>query len=51
MHVHLVIVTKYRREAFTAEILNDLRGIFASVCSDFESELSNSMARTTMCIC
>lgn len=39
MHVHLVFVTKYRRELFTAEILNDLRGIFANVCTDFESEL------------
>jgi len=36
MHVHLVIVTKYRREVFTVEILNDLGGIFASVCRDFE---------------
>lgn len=40
MHVHLVFVTKYRREVFTAEILNDLRGIFARVCADFESELA-----------
>jgi len=39
MHVHLVFVTKYRRDVFTKEILNDLRPIFASVCSDFESEL------------
>ncbi len=39
MHVHLVFVTKYRREVFTAEILSDLRGIFTSVCTDFESEL------------
>jgi len=39
MHVHLVFVTKYRREVFTKEILDDLRPIFASVCADFESEL------------
>ena len=39
MHVHLVFVTKYRRDVFTKEILDDLRPIFASVCSDFESEL------------
>ena len=39
MHVHLVFVTKYRREVFTKEILDDLRPIFASVCKDFESEL------------
>lgn len=39
MHVHLVFVTKYRRNVFTKEILGDMRGIFASVCLDFESEL------------
>ena len=32
MHVHLVFVTKYRREVFTKEILDDLRNIFSSVC-------------------
>jgi putative transposase len=32
MHVHLVFVTKYRREVFTRAILDDLQGIFASVC-------------------
>jgi putative transposase len=39
MHVHLVFVTKYRREVFTKEILDELRPIFASVCTDFEAEL------------
>jgi putative transposase len=39
MHVHLVFVTKYRREVFTKAILDDLRGIFTSVCADFEAEL------------
>ncbi len=39
MHVHLVFVTKYRRDVFTKEILDDMRGIFANVCRDFESEL------------
>lgn len=39
MHVHLVFVTKYRRGVFTKEILDDLRGIFAKVCADFEAEL------------
>ena len=39
MHVHLVFVTKYRREVFTKEILDDLRPLFAGVCTDFESEL------------
>jgi putative transposase len=39
MHVHLVFVTKYRREVFTKEILNNLRPIFTSICADFEAEL------------
>ena len=38
-HVHLVFVTKYRREVFTKDILDDLRPIFASVFVDFEAEL------------
>jgi putative transposase len=38
-HAHLVFVTKYRRDVFTKEILDDLRGIFSSVCADFEAEL------------
>jgi putative transposase len=39
MHVHLVFVTKYRREVFTKTILEDLRSVFTSVCIDFEAEL------------
>ncbi len=39
MQVHLVFVTKYRREVFTKAILDDLRPILASVCADFEAEL------------
>ena len=39
MHVHLVFVTKYRREVFTKTILDELRPIFAAVCKDFEAEL------------
>ena len=40
MHVHWVFVTRYRRGVFTKTVLDDLRGIFASVCSDFEAELN-----------
>ena len=40
MHVHLVFVTKYRRNIFTAEVLADLRGIFASSCREFGAELA-----------
>ena len=32
-------VTKYTRDVFTEDILDDLRPIFASVCIDFESAL------------
>jgi putative transposase len=39
MHVHLVFVTKCRREVFTNTILNDLQQIFSEVCDDFESGL------------
>lgn len=39
MHVHLVFVTKYRRNVFTKEILSDLADIFTNVCKDFESQL------------
>ena len=39
MHAHLVFVTKYRRDVFSAEALNILRASFAKVCGDFECEL------------
>lgn len=39
LHVHLVFVTKYRRDVFTKAILDDLREVFASVCADFGAEL------------
>ncbi|MEI8403609.1 MAG: hypothetical protein WCG12_22630 [Alcaligenaceae bacterium] len=32
-------ITKYRHDGFTKEILEDLRPILASVCTDFESAL------------
>lgn len=39
MHVHLVFVTKYRRDVLHSEALDRLRDIFAEVCLDFESTL------------
>jgi len=39
MHVHLIFVTKYRREVFTKTILDDLKLLFDAVCKDFEAEL------------
>ncbi len=39
MHVHLVFVTKYRRDVFTKKILDDLKITFTKVCEDFEATL------------
>ena len=39
LHVHLVFVTKYRKQVFNDEILKDLEIIFKDVCQNFETEL------------
>lgn len=39
MHVHLVFITKYRRDVFTKAILDELKLIFESICNDFEAKL------------
>ena len=39
LHVHLVFVTKYRRDVLSALAIEDLSRIFARVCKDFEAEL------------
>lgn len=39
LHVHLVFVTKYRRDVLSERAIADLRGIFAKVCRDFGAEL------------
>ncbi|MCY0876509.1 MAG: IS200/IS605 family transposase [Firmicutes bacterium] len=39
LHVHLVFITKYRRNVFTNAILEDMHSIFEAVCKDFEAEL------------
>lgn len=39
MHVHLVFVTKYRRNVFTKKILKELKNVFESICFDFEAKL------------
>src|ERR1700726_4798703 len=39
MHVHLVFVTKYRRNVFTKNVMRDLKTIFAHVCHDFGATL------------
>jgi putative transposase len=40
LHVHLVFVTKYRRNAFTDAMLTRTEEITRAVCRDFE--VSNS---------
>lgn len=39
MHVHLVFLTKYRKDVLTVPMLESLSGLFSKVCSDFEAEL------------
>ena len=39
MHVHLVFVTKYRKNIFNQDILNELKDIFIDICNSFESTL------------
>ncbi len=40
MHVHLVFVTKYRKNVFTKAILDELQEIFSNVCQDFGATLA-----------
>ncbi|MBP0457686.1 IS200/IS605 family transposase [Streptomyces montanisoli] len=39
LHVHLVFVTKYRRNAITDAMLTRIEEIMREVCADFEAEL------------
>jgi len=39
LHAHLVFITKYRKAAFTNDMLNSLHSYFDKVCSDFECTL------------
>jgi putative transposase len=39
LHVHLVFVTKYRKQIFTKEHIEYLQGIFNKVCLDFDAQL------------
>lgn len=40
MHVHLVFVTKYRKDVFTKSMLDSMKRMFKKVCLDFEAELT-----------
>jgi putative transposase len=39
MHVHLVFVTKYRKNIFNQAILDELKDIFIDICNSFEANL------------
>ncbi|MGW6157637.1 IS200/IS605 family transposase [Streptomyces sp. NPDC055144] len=39
LHVHLIFVTKYRRNAFTDAMVTRAEEIMRAVCRDFEAEL------------
>lgn len=39
LHVHLVFVTKYRRNVLSEYAIRDLRVIFGKICEDFEAQL------------
>ncbi len=39
LHVHLVFVTKYRRNVFDGDAIQRLKVIFDKVCTDFEARL------------
>jgi putative transposase len=39
LHLHLVLVTKYRRRCIDAPILERLRAVFAKLCEQWECEL------------
>ncbi len=45
MHVHLVFVTKYRKNIFNQTILEDIEVIFNHVCEKFEAELNSNRTK------
>ena len=40
LHIHLVFVTKYRKDVFQLAHLRTMQNIFEKICTDFESELN-----------
>ena len=51
LHVHLVFVTKYRRNVFRKEHLDAMQLILASVCKDLMPSWWSSTENTTTFIC
>ncbi len=45
MHVHLLFVTRYRRQIFDHDATEKLRTYFSNVCAYFEAELVESKRR------
>ena len=39
LHVHLVFVTKYRRNVLNQDMIAELKDVFESVCKDFQATL------------
>ena len=39
LHIHLVYVTRYRRNLLSVLAIDDLRRIFTDVCAKFEATL------------
>lgn len=39
LHIHLVFVTKYRRDVLSGPAIRDLAAIFGKVCDDFKARL------------
>src|SRR4029077_14460750 len=52
LHVHLVFVTKYRRQVFDGDAIGRLKVMFERVCSDFETQnWSRCMAKPNTYTC
>jgi putative transposase len=51
LHVHLVFVTKYRRQIFTKNILDEMEEVLKVVCADFDAELVEFDGERTTYIC
>jgi putative transposase len=46
LHVHLVFVTKYRRQVFDEDAIGRLKVMFEKVCSDFQAQLVEMNGQT-----
>ena len=51
LHVHLIVITKYRYGVFTPAILDGLKKYLPRIAGILRLSLSNLMEKTTMPIC